>query len=248
MKRRVGIALIATVLCACSPPTEIVLGPEPLKQMAEQGAKFKGLSEEDRTLLAGYLTVTEMGKAFGAKGLTPTTGRTVGEVLKDARAWRDKMKSAEAEQVKLHAQAAALRSKVEAERKAISEKLSALVTIAVVDKVVLPKNYDIGRYSELLMVKYALENKSEKGIRQIKGRVEFVDATGDPVGDLAVDIDQRIAPGATIKTDTGSGWRTNGFSNGAIERIANREFSAMKGTFTPLSIAFDDGTVIKAPE
>ena len=52
-------------LAACSKPTDIVFGPEPLKQMADQGEQFRKLPEADRQLLAGYLAASEMSKALG---------------------------------------------------------------------------------------------------------------------------------------------------------------------------------------
>lgn len=239
--------LVALVIAGCSNPKDIVFGPEPLKQMAEQGDQFKKLPEEDRMLLAGYLGLTEMGKAFGAQAKS-VTGRTVGEVLVDARAWKEKMKAAELEAKKKEAEAEVLKAKVLAERKAISEKISSSVTVAVTDKTVLPKNYDVGRYSEMLSIKYAIENKSDKTIRQLKGRVIFKDATGDEIGWLPVDFDEPVAAGKTLKTSTGRGWKLNEFRMGEIERIAGREFSSMKATFEPESIAFDGGEVLKAPE
>jgi hypothetical protein len=247
MKMKITLLAIAILLTACSSPDDIVLGPEPLKQMADQGDKFKRMSEEDRMLLSSYLMLGQMSAAMGGQ-VKPNTGRTVGEVMKDAKAWKEKMKAAQVEQGKRDAEALALQARVDAEQKKIAERIAAMVTIAVTDKVVLPKNYDVGRYSELLMIQYALENKSEKTIRQIKGAVTFVDATGDEVGRLNVDINSVIKPGATIKTDTGSGWRTNSYSNGNIEKIANREFSSMKGSFKATSIAFDGGEVIKASD
>lgn len=240
-------AITALFITGCSNPNDIVFGPEPLKQMAEQGEQFKKLSEEDRMLLAGYLGLTEMSKAFGAD-VKPTAGRTVGEVLVDARAWKEKMKFAEQEAKKKAAEAEALKVKVLAERKAIAEKISSSVTVAVIDKTVLPKNYDVGRYSEMLSIKYAIENKSEKIIQQLKGRVIFKDATGDEVGWLPVDFDEPVGVGKTLKTTTGRGWKLNEFRMGEIEKIAARDFGSMKATFEPESIAFEGGEVLKAPE
>lgn len=247
MKKTTAAILISLALAACGSPNDIVLGPEPLKQMAEQGDKFKKLSEDDRALLVGFISVEAIGKAFGAD-IKPTTGRTVGEVLKDAHAWREKMKAAEVEQKKRDEEASALKAKVDAERKIVADKIAGIVTVAVIDKVVLPKNYGAGRYNEMLLLKYALESKSEKTIRQIKGRVEFVDATGDEIGVLHVDFDQPIQPGKTLKTDTGIGWKTNQFSRGAIEKIAEHDFSTMKATFKATSIAFEGGEILRAPE
>jgi hypothetical protein len=259
VKRHAFLAFFAVVLLSsCSKPTDIVLGPEPLKQIAEQGEQFRKLPEEDRMLLVGYLTVLELGKVFAAD-VKPATGRTVGEVLADARDWKQKMLVAEAETKKLReaeeaeakkrkAEAEALRAKVLAERKAIAERIAQSVTVAVTDKKVLPKDYEARRYSEMLLVNYALENKSDKTIRQLKGTVVFLDATGDKVGDLPVDFDIKLAPGKSLRTDTGRGWRLNQFMNGEIEKIAGREFSSMKVHFQPEAIAFEGGEVLRAPE
>lgn len=245
--RHLTIILMLVLIAGCSNPEDIVFGPEPLKQIAEQGKQFKKLSEDDRTLLASYLAISEMGRAFGAD-VKPATGRTVGEVLVDARTWKKKIKASEAEAKKQEAEAEALKNKVLSERKAIADKISASVVVAITDKIVLPENYDAGRYSAMLSLKYAIENRSDKTIRQLKGRVTFKDATGDEIGWLPVDIDEPVRVGQTLKTTTGRGWKINQFMNGEIEKIAGREFSSMKATFEPESIAFEGGEVLKAPD
>ena len=245
--RRLSILLILTIsMFGCSNPRDIILGPEPLKQIAEQGDKFKKLSEEDRTLLAGYLTVIEMGKAFGVE-VKPVTGRTVGEVLIDAKAWKEKLIASEAGTKKQDAEAETLKNKILTERKAMASKISTSVVVAIIDKTVLPKNYEAGRFSEMLSLKYAIENKSDKTIKQLKGQVTFNDATGDEVGTLYVDIDEPIPAGQTLTTTTGRGWELNPFDNGSVEKIAGRDFSSMKASFVPESIAFEGGEILKAP-
>ncbi|MCC6071438.1 hypothetical protein ACFSQU_18015 [Massilia sp. GCM10020059] len=247
MKTIISAALIAALLAGCNSPKDIVLGPEPLKQMAEQGDQFRKLTEDERMLLVGYLAAQSMRSAF-TKETLPSTGKTVGEVLKEAGAWREKMKVEQAREAKREAEAAALQAKVAAEAAKISQQLATMVTIAVTGKTVLPKNYDVGRYSELLMVKYALENRSEKKIKQIKGDVIFTDATGDAVGQLGVEFDTNMEPGQTVKTDTGIGWKVNRYSRGDIEKIAERDFENMKGKFVISSIAFADGSVLRTQE
>lgn len=240
------ILVLALFVIGCSDPKDIILGPEPLKQIAEQGDKFKKLSEEDRTLLAGYLTLMEMGKAFGAD-IKPVAGRTVGEVLTDARAWKEKIKASEAEAEKQNAEAEVLKNKILAERDAVASKISTSVVVAIVEKNVLPKDYNAGRFSEMLSLKYAIQNKSEKTIKQLKGLVTFKDATGDEVGALYVDIDEPIDAGQTLTTTTGRGWELNQFSNGSVEKIAQRDFGSMTASFVPESIAYGDGEVLKSP-
>lgn len=240
------LILVVALASGCSKLQDIVFGPEPLKQIAEQGEQFKKLAEEDRLLLVTYLGVSQIGKAFGAEVKSPT-GRTVGEVLVDARAWKETLKAAEVEAKKREAEADALKAKVLAERKVIAKRISSSVIVAVVGTRVLPENYDIGRYSAMLSISYAIENKADKGFRQLKGRVTFKDATGDTVGWLPVDFDEPVGAGKTLKTTTGRGWKLNKFSNGDIEKIAGREFSSMTATFEPESIAFDGGEVLKGP-
>ncbi|MDD5276762.1 MAG: hypothetical protein PHR16_11870 [Methylovulum sp.] len=238
--KRMKLLAAVLFLAGCSDPKDIVLGPEPLKQLSEQGAQIKKLSEEDRKLLAAYLAMDKMRSVFGGNSKS-VAGMTIGEVIEEAKKVRENMLAKEAEEK-------ALKEKVMAEQKVISEKISSSVVVAVVDKEVRPKNYEIGRYEDFLSISYAVENKSKKVIRQLKGRVIFKDATGDLVGWLPVNFEEKIAAGTTLKTDTGSGWRVSGITNGDIEKIARTEFSLMTASFEPDAIAFDDGEVIKSPD
>ena len=126
MRLAATIALVVAITAGCSKPGDIIFGPEPLKQIAEQGDQFKKLSEEDRTLLVAYLGIAQMSKVFGAEVKSPT-GRTVAEVLVDANAWRGKVKTAEADAKKREAESEALKVKVLAERKAVAERISSSV-------------------------------------------------------------------------------------------------------------------------
>jgi hypothetical protein len=243
------IALLTSVLIigGCSNPKDIVLGPEPLKQLSEQGDQIKKLPEEERTLLAAYLGANALGNLFGGQA-KPVAGMTIGEVLVDAQAWKRKIQAEKVEAEKKEAEAEALKAKIIAERKVIADKISSSAVVAIVDKVVLPKNFEVGRFNELLTLKYAIENKADKAIRQIKGTVIFKDATGDQIGRLYVDIDEPVAAGKILKTSTNSGWKINPFLNNDIEKIASTEFSSMTAVFEPDAIAFEGGEVIKAPD
>jgi len=242
------VTLVAAVaLAACSKPQDIVFGPEPLKQIAEQGDHFKKLPEADRMLLVGYLGLSEVRKAFGGDS-KPVTGRTVGEVLVDARAWKAQMDAEKAAQAEKAKEAEALKAKALAERKVIVDRIAQSATVAAVSMKILPKNYDAGRFESMLTFNYVIENKGTVGIRQLKGTLYFRDATGDPIGDLRVNFDEPIAAGKTLKTDTGRGWTINEFRNGDIEKIAGRDFSSMTVSFEPTSVAFEGGEVLKAPD
>lgn len=249
------ITVLAALLTGCtSDPKDIVLGPEPLKQLAEQSEKIRKLPEADRVLLAQYLTKFEMGKLVAAKNTEQPVlaGRTVGEVLVLAKNWQSEEAARKAEAARLkaeaEAQAAELRARVEAERKEIAERLSNSATVIVTSKKLLPKNYQVGRYSPMLMISYAIENKSDKPIKQLKGVVTFKDAVGSKIGDLPVDFTQSIKPGETLKTDTGFGWKINEFRRGDVEKIADANDNLVSSSFDITVIAFDDGEVLQLPE
>lgn len=97
MRKLISAIFLLLILTACNNPKDIVFGPDPLKQIAEQGDQFKKLPEEDRELLVKFLALHQLGSALGAD-VKPVTGRTVGEVLVDVKAWQDGLKvSMEAE-------------------------------------------------------------------------------------------------------------------------------------------------------
>ena len=51
MRLTATVIFAAALAYGCSKPQDIVFGPEPLKQIAEQGDQFKKLPEEERALL-----------------------------------------------------------------------------------------------------------------------------------------------------------------------------------------------------
>lgn len=258
MKKIITALAICFVISACTDPKQVILGPEPLKQMSEQGDTFRKLSEQDRMLLVGYLSATDLAKMFG--GTPPmVTGKTVEEVLRDAGKWKEKMirqeeekkKFAEekaAEEKKKSEEAEELKKKAAEESAAITKEINSSVTVAVTGKKVEPKDVYSGRYSALLMIDYAIENKTDTSIKQLKGILTFNDLTGDKVGSLPVEFTETIKPHKTLKTDTGFGWKVNEYRREDIEKIADQDFSLMKATFTPVVIAFDGGKLIKLPE
>ncbi|PPK72665.1 hypothetical protein B0F88_10398 [Methylobacter tundripaludum] len=247
MKNKIMMAAVLLLLFGCSDPKDIVLGPEPLKQLADQGEQIKKLPEEERTLLAAYLTANAIGNLFGGQAKA-VTGMTIGEVLADAQAWKEKMQAREVEAKKREAEAEALRAKIVAERQIIADKISSSAVVTIIEKKVLPEDFSVKRFGEMLSLRYVIENKSTKAIQQIKGIAVFKDATGDQIGELYVDINEPVAAGKTLNTTTGIGWKINPFLAGDVEKIARTELSSMTAIFEPEAIAFDDGEIIKAPD
>lgn len=246
MQRVLALVFAALVVTGCTQPQDIVFGAEPMKTIEEKGDLIRKLPEEDRKLLVGYLMANELAGKFG--GGNAVAGRTVGEVLASARTWKLELEKKAEEEKRRRAEAEALKQQVEAERKAIVERIANVVTVAVTGKRVLPEDPRQRRYGNELLLNYAVENRSDKDIRMLKGRMHFLDATGDEIGWLPLTFDERIAAGGVLKTDTGLIWKLNEFRRGNIEKIAGAPLDGMTTRFEPLSVAFADGEVIKAPE
>ena len=177
MKRTLLAALVIT-LAACSNPKDIVFGPEPLKTLEDKGEQIRKLPEEDRKLLVGYLMANQFAAKLGG-ATDQVVGRTVGEVLTSAQKWKTEQVAKATEAKKREEEAAALAAKVEAEKKAIAERIEKAVTVAVTGKRILPEDMYARRFEDQLSIQYALQHKGEKEIRLLKGRMYFLDAAGD---------------------------------------------------------------------
>ncbi|HEY5801990.1 MAG TPA: hypothetical protein VIT92_17335 [Burkholderiaceae bacterium] len=68
-------------------PDAVVFGSDPLKQLTVQGEAFRRLPEDDRRALTMYVLQAWSEKTPGLS-LATFTGRTVRDVLPEARAWR----------------------------------------------------------------------------------------------------------------------------------------------------------------
>lgn len=257
MKKIVAAFVLCIAISACSDPKQIIFGPEPLKQMSEQSDTFRKLSEQDRMLLVGYLTAADLKHLFG--GQAPmVTGKTVSEVLRDAEKWKvlvakqEEEKKIEAQRLeeekkKVEKEIAALKEKIEKKKSEILGRINQSVTLAIVEKDVLPENYDAGRYSRMLSFTYAIENKSDRPIVQINAIARFTDPTGSEIGWLPIKIDKQIKPKSTIKTDLNKGWKLNEFLNSDIEKIARSDFELVKTSIDITDVAFKDGEVLSVP-
>lgn len=236
--------LILTYLVSCKGPDGIIFGKDPLQQIQDQGERFKKLPEEDRALLVSYLGIIEIGKAFNKDAQT-VAGKTVKEVLRDAKTWQLKIKEEEVKAAKIENEEKKLKEKEAAEREAVTERINQSVLVVVIDKKVFPEDHEQGRYDDQMRLTYRLKNQSKKAIKQLKGDVIFTDLVGDKIGSLPIRFDEPIQPGKTLETTTGLVWKINGFSP-EIKAIARTDFSSMKTRFAPSAIAFHDGEVIKS--
>lgn len=250
MKKILCTTSLLIALSGCSSPNDIIFGPEPLKQMQEQSESFSKLSKEDRELLVSYIGLSEVANKFLPNDqIKIVTGKTVGEVLDEAKQWKQEFEAKKAEEQKLkeeeEAKQRALAEKIKLENQVLVERINNSMTFAITNVKKLSKNYDAGRFSDMLTLVYSVENKGEKTIVQIKGTARFSDLSGEEFADLPVNFDAKVGPGKTLTTDLDKGWNINEFMNNDINKVAMRSFDQMKVFFEPQVVVFSDGESIK---
>lgn len=248
------LSLVAVLtLSACSEPTDIVLGEKPIETVSANGEKLRKLAPEERDLLMRFLVAREVTNVLPglSKDIASTsgtlTGKTVGEALQLARQWDAEMLARKAAEAEAQRQAAALKERALAERRAAQDRINSLVTLALVKKQVLDEDLMAGRYTDLLKLTFAIENKSDKAIKLLKGRAYFSDLSGDPIGELDLQFDEGLPPNKLTTTSGGIVWRIDAFMSGYVERIAGTNGDNLQMKFEPESVVFSDGTVVKAP-
>ena len=75
------------------------------------------------------------------------------------------------------------------------EQLNKAVTVTLIAKKELPKNYDAGRYSEYQEFRIGVQNNLDKSVVGVAGEIKFIDVFDKEVGAVNFRISENIAPG-----------------------------------------------------
>ncbi|MBA4109363.1 MAG: hypothetical protein C0487_07205 [Leptothrix sp. (in: Bacteria)] len=172
----------------------------------------------------------KMGEAFGGKGLPP--GTTIGEALEGQKKWI-------AEQRAKQAAEESLRKKLAQERTAAIQKLGQAVTVTLLAKHEVPKNFDLGRYSEYQEFRIGVQNNSGKAITGVAGEIKFIDVFDKEIGAVNFRITENIEPG---KSATWIGGRDYNQFIEAHRSVWNAEEGKYTTKFEPEMVVFKDGT------
>lgn len=110
-------SLLLLTSMSCKGPEDIVFGPDPIRQLREPNELLEELSIEDRTMLEGYLNSIEVSKSFKWP-VKSAEGRRLGDVMKDARVWEERVKKQQADEEERLAEEKKRLEKLEAAAKA----------------------------------------------------------------------------------------------------------------------------------
>jgi hypothetical protein len=199
----------------------------------EEIKNVKGLTIDEVRLLIAYQIRGGIGQAFGGQVKNPV-GKTVGELIDDARKEAATEKTAADNQKRL-ADAA------KAKEDAAAAELRKSLNLTVYDKGFIPSNATAGRYRDYITLRCAYENTSAKDIRAFKGTVVFQDLFGSPIYRVTVTISDPIRNGAQAKWDGSIDY--NQFIATQVQ-LRNTELKDMKVIWLPSSVIFADGTKI----
>lgn len=194
---------------------------------------MKGLTVEEARLLIAYQTPSGASAPLGGKGQNPV-GKTVGELIEEARKQAESEKSEADKQKRLAEEA-------KTKQEAIAAELRQAVGVAVFEKGFLPANPGAGTFDAFITIKCAFENSSPKDIRAFKGVVNFQDLFGSEIYHVNLTISNPIDAGA--KANWSGVVKFNQFVE-AQQRFRNTELKDMKVIWMPASILFSDGTRI----
>lgn len=236
MKRTLALLISLAVLSGCSKPTDAVIPSDMATWDKELAPHLKKLPDEDREKVASYLMRAKVGEVFGGKGVPP--GTTIGQALEVQKKW-------EAEQAAKRAEEEALKKKLEQERATAMEQLNKAVTVTLLAKQELPKNYDAGRYSEYQQFRIGVQNNADKPVAGVAGEIKFIDVFDKEIGAVSFRITENIAPG---KSATWIGGRDYNQFLDTHRAVWNLEDGKYTTKFIPEMVVFQDGTKLTMPK
>ncbi|PWW45697.1 hypothetical protein DFR36_106187 [Melaminivora alkalimesophila] len=236
--RLLATTVIAAILMlsGCSKPTDAVI-PSDVDSWDEKLApEIKKLSDADREKVAAYLMRVKMGEVFGGGGIP--TGMTIGQAIEAQSKWEN-------EQAAKRAEEEALKKKLEQERAAALEQLNKAVTVTLLAKRELPKNYNIGRYSEYQEFRIGAQNNTERPIVGVSGEIKFIDVFDKEIGAVNFRISESIEPGKTVVWTGGRDYNQFIDSHRAVWNLEDGKYTTK---FVPEMIVFSDGEKLAVPE
>ena len=178
----------------------------------------------------------KMGEVFGGKGVPP--GTTIGQAL-------DGQKKFEAEQAAKRAEEDALKKKLDQERTAATEQLNKAVTVTLLAKQELPKNYDAGRYSEYQQFRIGVQNNSDRAVMGVSGEIKFIDVFDKEVGGVNFRISENIEQGKSATWTGGRDYNQFLEAHRAVWSLENGKYTTR---FLPEMVVFKDGTKLTVPK
>lgn len=250
MRTATALGLAGLVfLAACSKPTDTIIPSDMATWDKELAPSVQKLSEEDRMVFAAYVARMKMASILGGGKNDIPFGTTIGQALSQQRTWQAEYAKSQAEaaakKAKEEAEEQALKERLEAEREALITAINDAVTVTLVSKGELLRDYDARRFSDQQRFVIAAQSKASSTIVGVSGEIEFVDLFDKVVGSVSFRMSERIPPGETAKW---IGVRDYNQFIQSHKAVWNLEEGKYTTRFNPEAVVFEDGTKLTMPE
>jgi hypothetical protein len=221
MKKTLLFISLIGLLWSCSSPLDKKFS----KETSEKDIKEikTELDSTELMLLAGSMIRLQM---TGEK----LEGMTYREILDNGKKWK-------AEQEKIEAEQKSLAEKAKKEEEARIKKLTESVLVSCYSKSFA--EYD---YQEYITYKFVIQNKSDKGIRAVKGSISFTNLFDEEIKSLSFVYDQPIAAGKEVTWNAQTDY--NQFMDDDVA-LKNKDLKDLKDVWKPEKIIFEDGTTLE---
>ncbi|WP_025742391.1 hypothetical protein [Aquimarina pacifica] len=221
MKKTILFPAFVYLIISCSSPLNKKFSEEKAeKDMLEIKEK---LDSTELMLLAGTMIRLKLQDK-------ELEGMTYQEILDDGKKWKTEQDKIEKEQKKL---AKKVKNEEEERIRILSE--SVIVTC-------YKKGFSKYNYEDYITYKFAIQNKSDKEIRAVKGQIEFTNLFGDKIKSLSFVYDQAIQANSEATWNASTDY--NQFNDGD-QALKNKDLKDIKVIWKPEKIIFSDGSTIE---
>ena len=220
MKKLLLSALVVFLLAACS-SIDKKYSEDSFKEDVKE--LKKELSGEDFEILTKEIMRSLMKSE-------DIEGKTYSELLKEGKAWEERQKEIEAEQK-------ALADKALREEQERIDRLTKAVMVSCFEK-----GFENYNYQDYITYKFAIQNKSDKDFRAIKGTLIFTDLFDDKIKSMTFKYDQPIKAGESVTWDAQTSY--NQFID-EDKSMKNKDLKDLKVIWKPEKIIFEDGTTLE---
>lgn len=221
MKKQLLLIAMVVLMFSCSSPLDKKFDEETAKEDIEA---IKGkVDSTDLQLLAGSMIRLK----FQDKKLEEMT---YAEILEDGKKWK-------AEQEKIEAEQKALAEKAAREEAKRIKKLTEAVIVSCFEK-----GYSEVDYQDYITYKFVIQNKSDKGIRAVKGGITFTNLFDEEIKSLNFVYDQPISAGQEVTWNATTDY--NQFMD-EDKTLKNKDLKDLKVVWKPEKVIFEDGTTFE---
>jgi len=228
------------LVTACSNPNEFRFGANPIEDMKKNDATMKQLPASDLALLSKY--VVFMGKRKGKQQPHPASGKTIKQVLQDAKAWQAARAAdpsiLDDEDTKL------LAATEEDKREFLRTKIAQMVSVSFIKRVLLPPNPAANRNDPVIQLQYQVVNRTDRAIVTLKGKAVYIGEFDDLIVEHPIQNTKVIPVGGNIIVTSGYLVSPVWPQMSKLAAVPDGKFTF---TFVPETLILEDGETLNVP-